>query len=208
MSFIYISSSSTFPSHTSLLRLHPPITPYLRYAPITLTISLHYTTLHYTTLHFTTLHYYTDRLEKEKKDIEKAKRKARAERRKAGKDSSSEDEPEPESPYSKDYNIHRWCGRTCMRLFEVTKQHYHLEAAYTHYQRSIECMSVPRPGYDMSTIIRLPTVLFELGQLYEHFGSHEAALQMYTKIMGKYNIVKSIITVRCLAMLCYLAISL
>ncbi len=126
------------------------------------------------------------RLAKEAKAAEKEKRKRAKLLAAQGKSIEDEEEPEEINPYHKDYKVHLMAGKCCLRLFEVTKQHYHLEKAYAHFQHSVECMSVPRPGYDLSTMLRLPVVLMELGSVFEHFGAHEAALQMYGKIMQEY----------------------
>ena len=104
-----------------------------------------------------------------KEDAIKKRRKLRKQR---GLDPDAESDDEKEDPYNKSFDKHFWAGRCCLRLFEVSKTHLHLEKAYEHLQRSIESLTVPREGYDLSTLLRLPMVLFELGQVMEHFGAH------------------------------------
>jgi len=122
------------------------------------------------------------RLAKEAKAAEKEKRR----KAKLGQSDPEEEEEEEIDPSSKDYRVHLMAGRCCMRLFDLTKQHYHLDKAYAHLTHSVECMTVPRPGYDMSTMLRLPVVLLELGRVYEGYGAHNSALEMYSKIMQEY----------------------
>ena len=78
--------------------------------------------------------------------------------------------------------MHMWAGRCAVALFKETHAHYHLDNAYGHYQRSIECMTVPNENYDLSTKLRLPKVYLELGELFELFGM-ESALNIYSRCM-------------------------
>ena len=121
------------------------------------------------------------RIAKEQKAAEKEKRR----RAKQGLAEPEEGEEELDLLH-KDYKVHYWAGMCCLRLFETSKQHYHLDKAYAHLTHSVECMTVPRPGYDLSTMLRLPTVLLQLGRVYEGYGAHDSALQMYSKIMQEY----------------------
>jgi hypothetical protein len=95
-------------------------------------------------------------------------------------------EDEEEEQVHPSYDTHMWAGRCAVGMFKVTKMHYHLETAYGHYLRSIECMTVPNESYDLSTKLRLPIIYLELGQLFEKFGSMESALNMYSRSMNEF----------------------
>jgi len=126
-------------------------------------------------------------LEKQVSLAKEAKAAQKEIRRKAKLGQADPEEEEEEVDLlHKDYKVHLMAGRCCMRLFEATKQHYHLDKAYVHLQHSVECMTVPRPGFDLSTMLRLPSVLLELGRVYENYGAHTSALEMYSKIMQEY----------------------
>lgn len=114
----------------------------------------------------------------EAKAAEKPKPKKKEEEHKRG--------DEEEEKLNTNYETHMWAARCCVGLFKTTKMHYHLNTAYGHYLRSIECMTVPNEGYDMSTSLRLPVIYFELGELFELFGSMESALNMYSRSMNEF----------------------
>ncbi len=89
--------------------------------------------------------------ESKKKEAEREARKKERERKKREKTGEADPDDVIEDPTNKDWNVHMIAGRCCTELFKVTQSHHHLENAYAHYTRSVEAMSVPREGYDMST---------------------------------------------------------
>lgn len=115
--------------------------------------------------------------ENEKKE---ALRKLRG--RYGGKDGNEDEEEEGHD----DYKVHMWAARCAFALFKETKTHSYLEKAYAHYRNCIECMTVPIDNYDLSTKLRLPEVYFELGLLFENFGSMQAAMDMYRRAMAEF----------------------
>ncbi len=126
----------------------------------------------------------SDGADGETKSPEKEKLKPKKkEEEKAWKGDNDDEEEEPRNP---DYASHMWAARCCVGLFKKTKMHYHLNAAYGHYLRSIECMTVPNDKFDMSTTLRLPVIYFELGELFELFGSYESALNIYSRSMNEF----------------------
>ena len=117
--------------------------------------------------------------ESETKTADKPKPKPKEEHKRGEGD-------EEEEKLNPNYDSHMWAARCCVGLFKTTKMHYHLNAAYGHYQRSIECLTVPNESYDMSTTLRLPVIYFELGELFELFGSMESALNIYSRSMNEF----------------------
>ena len=121
---------------------------------------------------------------KEKKqafDNEKKEALRKLRNRGSGADGNDEDEEGNE-----DYKVHVWAARCAVALFKQTKTHSYLEKAYGHYHTSIECMTVPIDNYDLSTKLRLPLVYYELGLLFENFGSMQAAMDMYRRAMAEF----------------------
>ncbi len=82
---------------------------------------------------------------------------------------------------SKDSNHHLIAGRCCVELFLITNSHYHLESAYRHFQNSIERLPV-----DLTTMFKLPAILFEFGRMLELYGSFEAAMDLYSRILTNF----------------------
>jgi tetratricopeptide (TPR) repeat protein len=78
-------------------------------------------------------------------------------------------------------DVHLYAARCCKELYHHTKLHYHLEAGYRHYKNCIEMM-----GSDLSTMFKLPRVLYELALLLESYGAFESALQLYSKILTNF----------------------
>ena len=82
---------------------------------------------------------------------------------------------------SKNSNHHLIAGRCCVQLFLITTAHYHLESAYRHFQNSIERLPV-----DLTTMFKLPAILFEFGRMLELYGSFEAAMDLYSRILTNF----------------------
>jgi tetratricopeptide (TPR) repeat protein len=78
-------------------------------------------------------------------------------------------------------DVHLYTARCCRELYVITKLHYHLEAGYGHYKNCVEKM-----GADLSTMFKLPKVLYELAQLLETYGAFQSALELYSKILTKF----------------------
>lgn len=79
-------------------------------------------------------------------------------------------------------NIYLVSARCGFKMFLLTHQHHHLEAAYHKYERSIKNLPL-----DFLTAIRLPSILFEFCRLLESYGSFESALQTYGKILASFQ---------------------
>ena len=77
--------------------------------------------------------------------------------------------------------VHLAAARCCKFLFFETKAHYHLEAGYGHYADCVETM-----GADLSTMFRLPAVLYEFSSLLENYGAMKPALELYSKILSNF----------------------
>lgn len=121
-----------------------------------------------------------------KEEQEKEAEKARREKETRERELENEAKEEENQNLHEGYDAHLWAARCAVGLFKQTHAHYHLENAYGHYQHSIECMTVPNEKYDLSTNLRLPVVYFELGELFELFGSMGSALNIYTRCMSEF----------------------
>lgn len=99
----------------------------------------------------------------------------------------TEIEGNPASSFEDDFrskfsSIFLISARCTFRLFLLTQKHYHLEAAYHKYERSIKNLPI-----DFLTAIRLPSILFEFCRLLECYGSFESALMTYGKILASFQ---------------------
>jgi hypothetical protein len=86
-----------------------------------------------------------------------------------------------ESPIDVRSDVHLYTARCCNELYLLTKNHYHLEAGYRHYKNCIETM-----GADLSTMFKLPKVLYEFAGLLESYGAFESALQLYSRLLTNF----------------------
>jgi tetratricopeptide (TPR) repeat protein len=77
------------------------------------------------------------------------------------------------------YNI--IAARCSTELYFETSNHDYLHHAYKFYQRGIETMK-----FDIYAMFRLPQVLQEYGLVMEHYGAFQAAMQLYSKILGSF----------------------
>jgi hypothetical protein len=78
-------------------------------------------------------------------------------------------------------DVHLAAARCCKELYLSTQAHYHLEAGYNHYRDCVENM-----GAHLSTMFKLPLVLYEFASLLEHYGAMTAALETYSKILANF----------------------
>lgn len=96
-------------------------------------------------------------------------------------------EAAPRSDLDQDFQtklsqLYLTAARCGFKLFLQTHQHYHLEAAYHKYERSIKNLPL-----DFLTAIRLPNILFEFCRLLECYGSFDSALMTYGKLLASFQ---------------------
>ena len=63
----------------------------------------------------------------------------------------------------------------------MTESHFHLESAYHHFQHSIETLTM-----DLSAMHFLPIIFYEFARMLELFGSFEASLELYSRILTNF----------------------
>jgi len=116
-------------------------------------------------------------------ELTKEQEKALAKKRNAAYTNKDVSEMEGEDELlNKNFRVHMWTGRCCVKLFQLSKAHYHLENAYKHFQDAIEAMTVPN-DYDQTTTLMLPQILMDLGRVLERYGAFQPALEIYSQAM-------------------------
>ena len=87
-----------------------------------------------------------------------------------------------ESGMAKEYihpnsDVHLTAARCAMKLYALNGAHEHLDVAYRHYSNAIQQLEIH------ISIARLPGVLHEFATMMEQYGSYDASLDLYRRVL-------------------------
>ena len=74
-------------------------------------------------------------------------------------------------------DVHLTAARCAMKLYALNGTHEHLDVAYRHYTNAIQQLELH------ISIARLPGVLHEFASMMEQYGSYDASLDLYRRIL-------------------------
>ena len=74
-------------------------------------------------------------------------------------------------------DVHLTAARCAMKLYALDGAHDHLDVAYRHYTNTIQQLGIH------ISIARLPGILHEFATMLEQYGSYDASLDLYRRVL-------------------------